>query len=144
MWTLFRRIGHDLRHLRNIDAYAVALVAFVFAALSVAGDALPGNPRWAVLLVGVGLLVFRMTLPDHYEGSADDVLKDRSSFEDKPFPARRREASELWVFAPSAINLLAPQNRDTIRTTILANPDGAVRVVVLHRAAETAGQFAAR
>ena len=31
MWTLFRRIGHDLRHLRNIDAYAAALLVFVFA-----------------------------------------------------------------------------------------------------------------
>jgi len=112
-----RRIGRDLRHLHNIDAYAVALIVFVFAALSVAGDILPANARWAVLLVGVGVLVFRVTLPDRYEGSADDVLKDRSAFEDKPLPARLREASELWVFAPSAINLLAPQNCDTIRTT---------------------------
>jgi hypothetical protein len=85
-----------------------------------------------------------MTLPDHPEGTADDVLKDRSAFEDKPFAARLREASELWVFAPSAINLLPPQNCDTIRTTILANPDGVVRVVVLDPAAETAVQLATR
>jgi hypothetical protein len=144
MGAVFRRIGRDLRQLRNIDAYAVTLIVFVFAVLSVAGDILPVNARWAVLLVGVGVLVFRVTLPDHYEGSADDVLKDRSSFEDKPVSARLREASELWVFAPSAINLLAPQNCDTIRTTILANPDGVVRVVVLDPAAETAVQFATR
>jgi hypothetical protein len=137
---VFRRIGRDLRQLRNIDAYAVALIVFVFAVLSVAGDILPANARWAVLLVGVWVLVFRVTLPDHYESAADDILKDRSSFEDKPFSARLREASELWVFAPSAINLLAPQNCDTIRTTILANPDGVVRVVVLDPAAEAAVQ----
>jgi hypothetical protein len=141
---LFRRIGRDLRQLRNIDAYAVALLAFVFAVLSVAGDILPVSARWAVLLVGVGVLVFRITLPDHYEGSADDVLKDRTAFEDKPVAARLREAQELWIFAPSAINLLAPQNCDTIRTTILADPDGVVRVVVLDPAAETAIQFATR
>lgn len=139
---VFRRIGLDLRQLRNIDAYAVALIVFVFAVLSLAGDILPANARWAVLLVGVGVLVFRVTLPDHYEGSADDVLKDRSAFEDKPFSARLRKASEVWVFAPTAINLLAPQNCDTIRTTVLANPDGVVRVVVLDPAAETAVQFA--
>jgi hypothetical protein len=81
-----RRIGRDLRHLHNIDAYAVALIVFVFAVLSVAGDILPANARWAVLLLGVGVLVFRVTLPDRYEGSADDVLKDRSAFEDKPCP----------------------------------------------------------
>lgn len=144
MKAAIRRIGHDLRHLRNIDAYAAALLVFVFAVLSVAGDILPSNARWAVLFVGLGVLVFRITLPDHLAGSADDVLKDRSAFEDKPFSARLRKASELWVFAPSAINLLAPQNCDTIRTTILANPDGVVRVAVLDPAAETAVQFATR
>src|SRR5579863_8905725 len=142
MREISRRIGRDLRQLRNIDAYAVALIVFVFAALSIAGDILSVNARWAVLLIGVGVLVFRMTLPEHYEGSTEDVLKDRSSFEDKPFSARLRKASELWVFAPSAINLLTPQNCDTIRTTLLANPDGVVRVVVLDPAAETAVQFA--
>jgi hypothetical protein len=40
-----RRIGRDLRHLHNIDAYAVALIVFVFAVLSVAGDILPANAR---------------------------------------------------------------------------------------------------
>jgi hypothetical protein len=144
MHEVFRRIGRDLRQLRNIDAYAVALIVFVFAVLSLAGDILPTNARWAVLLIGMGVLVFRVTLPDRYEGCADDVLKDRSAFEDKPFSARLREAGELWVFAPSAINLLAPQNCDTIRTTILANPDGVVRVVVLDQAAETAVQLATR
>jgi hypothetical protein len=139
-----RRIGRDLRHLHNIDAYAVALIVFVFAVLSVAGDILPANAPWAVLLVGVGVLVFRVTLPDRYEGSADDVLKDRSAFEDKPLPARLREASELWVSAPSAINLLAPQNCDTIRTTLLANPDGVVRVVILDPSAESAPLWTAR
>ena len=117
---------------------------FVFAVLSVAGDILSDNARWAVLFVDVGILVFRMTLPDHLEGTADDVLKDRSAFEDKPFAARLREASELWVFAPSAINLLPPQNCDTIRTTILAKPDGVVRIVVMDPAAETAVQLATR
>jgi hypothetical protein len=144
MSYVYRRIGRDLRQLRNIDAYAVALMVFVFAVLSVTGDILPVNARWAVLLVGVGVLVFRVTLPDHHEGSADDVLKDRFSFEGQPFSARLRNGRELWVFAPSAINLLAPQNCDTIRTTILANPDGVMRVVVLDPAAESAVQFTSR
>ena len=126
MRIVLRRIGRDLRQLRNIDAYATAFLIFIFAVLSVTGDILPDNIRWAVLLAGVGVLIFRMTIPDHYEGSPDDVLKDRSAFEDKPFPARLRTASELWVFAPSAINVLTPENCGTIRTGILANPDGVV------------------
>lgn len=138
---VLRRIGRDLWHLRNIDAYATAFLIFIFAVLSVTGDILPDNIRWAVLLAAVGVLIFRMTIPDHYEGSPDDVLKDRSAFEDKPFPARLREASELWVFAPSAINVLTPENCGTIRTALLANPDGVVRVVVLDPAAESAVQL---
>jgi hypothetical protein len=98
----------------------------------------------SIFALGVGVLVFRVTLPDHYAGSVDDVLKDRFSFEGKPFSARLRDARELWIFAPSAINLLAPQNCDTIRNTILANPDGVVRIVVLDPAAEMAVQFATR
>jgi hypothetical protein len=111
MPEVFRRIGRDLRQLRNIDAYAIAVLVFVFAVLSMAGDILPDNARWAVLLIGVGVLVFRVTLPDNYEGSADDVLKDRTAFEDRPLSARLREASGLWVFAPSAINLLPTELR---------------------------------
>jgi hypothetical protein len=140
----FRRIAHDVRHLRNIDAYAVALVAFVFAALSVAGDALPANPRWAVLLVGIALLVFRMTLPERYDGSADKLLLDRSAFEATPFPARLRSARELWVFAPTGINLLSPQTCDIIRTTLLDSPEGVVRVAVLDPDALTSVEYATR
>jgi hypothetical protein len=144
MREMIRRIGHDLWHLRNVDAYAVALAAVVFAVLSVASDILTDNARWAVLLVGIGVLLFRITMPEHFNGYVDDVLKDRSAFEDKPFPARLRGASELWVFAPSAINLLAPQNCDSIRTAILANPDGVVRVVILDPAEQTAVRLATR
>jgi hypothetical protein len=142
MRQLIRRIGHDIRHMHNIDLYAFALAAFVLAALAVAGDALSGNPRWAVLLAGMGLLVFRMTLPERSFGSPDDVLHDRSAFEDRPFPARLRQARELWVFAPSAINLLSPQTCDTIRSTVLDHPDGIVRVVILDPAADSAVRFA--
>lgn len=144
MAELFRRIGRDLWRLQNIDAYAVALLAFVFAILSVVGDVLPVNVRWTVLFAGMGVLVFRLTFPDRSGGYADDLLKDRSAYDNMPFTVRLREASEVWIFAPSAINLLAPQNVDTIRNTVLANPDGQARVVVLDPDAETAVAFATR
>lgn len=144
MRDTIRRIGRDLRQFNNIDAYAGTLVVFAFAVLSVVGDILPDNARWAVLLAGLGILVFRVTLPGTCEGSPDDVLKDRTTFDDKPFSARLRDAYEVWVFAPTAINLLAPQNCDTIRTKILAKPDGVLRVVVLDPEQEAAVQLATR
>jgi hypothetical protein len=139
-----RRFGRDVKERRNLDAYVVAGVAFVFALLSVVGDSLSNGPRWAVLLAGVGLLVYRITIPEGSGGTVDDVLNDRSAFEDKPFPARLRAAREVWVFAPSAVNLLAPHHCDTIRTTVLANPVGAVRVVVLNPREEYAVRLAIR
>lgn len=126
MMRFSHRIGHDLRHLRNIDVYAVSLAAFVFAVLSVTSDILTSNARWAVLLVGVSVLVFRVTLPERSGATADDVLKDRSAFEDKPFSTRLRQARELWVFLRSAINLLGPDLRchaflDSLLCTALSN-----------------------
>jgi hypothetical protein len=138
-----RRIGQDLRHRRNIDAYVVAAFALLFAVLSVVGDSVPDGPRWAALLAGVGLLVYRVTVPER-TGGADDVLNDRSAFEDVPLRARFRTAKEVWIFAPSAVNLLAPHNCDALRTTVLNVPDGCVRVVVLDPANETAVQLAGR
>jgi hypothetical protein len=144
MAEFIRRIGQDIRRQRNLDAYAVAALAFAVAVLSVVADSLAAHFRWAVLLVGISVLVFRITLPDRLPGDAGDVLKDRSAFDDKPFPARLRSASELWVFAPSGINVLAPQHGDTIRTTLLDKPDGVVRIVVLDPAEEGAVRLATR
>ena len=140
----FRRIGQDVKQRRNLDAYAVAAAALAFAVLSVIGDSVPDGLRWAALLAGVGLLVFRITVPDRAMGGADDVLNDRSSFEDNPLPARLREAREVWIFAPSAVNLLAPHHCDTLRSAVLNDPDGVVRLVVLDPAEETAVQLAIR
>ncbi len=63
MGELIRRIGHDMRHQRNLDAYAASVLVFAVAVLSVVADSLTAHFRWAVLLVGVGVLVFRITLP---------------------------------------------------------------------------------
>lgn len=67
----FRRIGRDLKRRKHLDAYAVATIAFVFAAMTVVGDAVPEQLRWAALLAGVGLLVYRITLPEANAGAAD-------------------------------------------------------------------------
>lgn len=77
MRELIRRIGRDLRQLRNIDAYAVALLAFVLAVLSVAGDILPGNSRWAVLFAGLGLA--RALAAQEIAGPIDE-LADQPEF----------------------------------------------------------------
>jgi hypothetical protein len=144
MYKVIRRIGHDIMRRRNLDAYAVAAIAFVFAMLALVGDILPERSSLAVLLAGVGLLVYRITLPDRQAGVADDLLNDRTSFEDQPFPGRLRTAHELWVFAPAGVNLFSPHHCDTLRTTLMNDPNGVVRAVVMDLAEEAAVQLAMR
>lgn len=129
MRDLLRRIGHDLANRRNVEAYAVAGLTFLFAVLSTVGDVLPEDVRWAALFAGVGLLVYRLTLPGEAAGA--QPLLDRVSFDDVPFISRLDRAREVWVFAPSAVNLLNPRTCHALRATVLAKPDGIVRVVLL-------------
>lgn len=138
-----RRIGRDLKRRRHVDAYIVAGAALVLAALSVAGDVAPEDLRWGVLFAALGLLVYEITVPDRV-GSYDDLLNDRSAFDDTNFVARFKGASRVWVFAPSAANLLSVSTVDDLRRNVLAKPDGLVRIAVLDPSATTAVQLASR
>jgi hypothetical protein len=70
------RILRDVRNRRQLEAYAVAIVAMVLAVLSIVEAAVPENLKWAALLVGVGLLVYQITLPPAGRGRASQVLAD--------------------------------------------------------------------
>ena len=128
----WRRIGRDLRDRRYIDAYSVALVAFALAVISLVGDLVPDQLRWAVVLAAVGLLVLRITIPEASEASLDELLKDRFAFDAHPLADRLNDAKEIWIFAPSAVNLLSAHNCELLRAGPLGRPGGIVRVVVLN------------
>jgi len=130
MRRTIRRIGHDLKSRRHVEAYVVAALALFFAVVSLAGDIAPDGARWAVLLGGVGILVYRVTLPEG-SSAADDLLHDRTTFESVPFASRLEGAREVWIFAPSAVNLLSPQHCDALRSKVLCHSTGVLRIVVL-------------
>lgn len=138
------RIGRDIGARRNVDAYVTSAAALVMAVLSLLGDLVPVNLRWAVLLAAAGLLVYRITVPAVAPGSADTVLADRGSFDTTPLAWRLRGASEVWIAAPSAISLLSPGNCDLIRQEVLAHATGRLRVMVLDPHGTTAMETAAR
>jgi hypothetical protein len=143
MRDALRRIGRDLTSRHNVEAYAVAGLAFVFAVLSVVGDVLPEGLRWAALFAGVGLLVYRLTLPSE-SNSVEDQLLDRASFDERPFAALVDRAREVWIFAPSAVNVLNPRTCEALRSKVLARSDGVVRVVVLDPDQHEAVRLAAK
>lgn len=138
-----RRIGRDLKRRRHVDAYMVAAAALMLAVLSLVGDVVPEDLRWGVLFAALGLLVYEITVPDR-AGSYDDLLNDRSAFDDTNFVSRLRGASRVWVFAPSAANLLSFGTVDDLRRNVLAKSDGLVRIAVLNPAATTAVELASR
>lgn len=139
-----QRIGRDLQRRRHIDAYVVAGMAFMFAVLSLVGDMVPGELRWAVLFAGVGLLVYRITVPDSTDGHLGRVLGDRTAFDRTPLAERLKTAREVWVYAPAAVNVLSPYHCDLLRRGMLARRDGVLRVVVLDPTAEAAVRLAVR
>lgn len=149
MLKAVRRIIGDLRERRHIESYVVAAAAFVIAVLSVFDDLVPDgevkeNLRWSVVLAGVGILVFGMTLPGpDAPTSLDAHLHDRSRFDEEPLSKRLSTAREVCIYAPSAVNILST-HYDLLRRTILARPDGSLRVVVLDPRNEDAVRHAER
>ncbi|MGH3693656.1 MAG: hypothetical protein ACRDRX_06620 [Pseudonocardiaceae bacterium] len=137
-----RRIGRDIKNRRHVEAYVVVAAAVVFAVLSLAGDIVPDDIRWSLLFAGLGLLVYTTTVPDRVVPSLETFLGDRSAFEEKPLHTRLRGATEVWMFAPSGVNFLAPQYCDLLRKHVLARVDGIVRVVVLDGVREAAVNLA--
>lgn len=140
----WRRIVDDLKNRRHIDAYSVAAVSFLLAVLSLVPDLVPDPVRWAALLAGLGLLVWRITLPDEVATTLDGYLGDRFAFDAKPLSDRLKNAREVWIFAPSGVNILSAHNSELLRKTVLDRPDGILRVVVLDISNEDAVRLAIR
>jgi hypothetical protein len=137
------RIGSDLRMQRHVDAYAVAAIAVVLAVLSLVGDVVSEDVRWATALAALDLLVYRETGPAEVS-NLDAFLHSRVIFDDTTFGSRLRTAKVVWVFGPSAVNLLTAATADDLRRTVLAQPDGIVRVAVLDPLATAAVELAAQ
>lgn len=125
--TTARRILSDLRHLRNIDAYVVTVVALLLAVLGVLDDAVSQDLKLAVILAALGLLVFNLTVPDRVAADLDEVLRDRSEF--GAFAEVIDGARTLWLFAPSAVNVLTTSSVD-IKHHILDKPGGEFRLIL--------------
>jgi hypothetical protein len=141
MQARWQQIIQDVRNRRFIDAYSAAFVAFVLAVLSLIGDIIPDQVRWAAVLAGVGFLVLRVTLPES-GATIDTALMDRFALDDHPLPDRLRNAKEIWIFAPTGVNLLSAHNCELLRKEILNRPGGVVRVVVLDSTQEAAIRIA--
>jgi Flp pilus assembly pilin Flp len=121
-----RRFLDDLRGARHIEAYAIAGLAFAITILSVVSD-LSQQVANAVILACLGFLVFSTAgqRAGGQEATVTSLLRDRDSF--GTFDQVLDGAAELWMYAPSAINVLQRNAGDLRRW---AEAGGRARVVV--------------
>jgi hypothetical protein len=138
-----RRIGGNIRRRQFIEAYAVVAVSAVVAVLSLVGDLVGDDLRWAVVLGALGLMTYQITLPER-PGDVDDVLHSRAAFDDTTLISRLRSATEVWLYGPSLVNLLTADTAGHLRQTVLARPDGRVRAMVLDPDQPAAVELASR
>lgn len=144
MRATLRRIGTDIRRLRHIDAYVVSAIAICLAILSVIGELVSEQVRWAAVFAGLSLLVYRTTLPEEVRISDGALLGERRDLDTPEVHERIRTARTLWMYAPSAVNFLSQERCDALRSGILARADGTVRIVVLDPDATGALELAGR
>ncbi|MEV0587504.1 hypothetical protein [Nonomuraea sp. NPDC050310] len=116
---------------RNLEAYALAAAAFVCAVVTAVDDVLSENLRWAVVLGGIALLVYRLTLPP--ERLDRDAVRpaDRLSFEGEPLSQLFGKAKDVRIYAPTGVNLLSAQNCQMLWNGLLAKRGGSLQVIVL-------------
>jgi hypothetical protein len=125
-----RQFLADIRHRRNIDLYATALVALVFVILLLVGADLSDDLRWSVVFAALAVLVLRNASAT-IRPALDEVLLDRTAYAKDPISSHLAEAGEVWIFAPTGVNFLTAERCEILRKGPLARRDGVVRIVVL-------------
>lgn len=134
-----RRVGSDILAGKNLEAYVIAAVALVLAIFGILDNALSDDLKLAAILAALSLLVFKTTTPEQQATDLDSILLDRQSF--GPFRDFIRGGRTLWIYAPSAVNVLrnAPEIKQEILDkgghlrVLLQDPDGTAGLDILHR-----------
>jgi len=124
-----RRVAEDVRRQRHLEWYAMSAASMAFAALSAFGDALPVDLRWSLCIAGIGMLLYRTTVPAA-AGPAGTAPADRGRFVQEPVAPLLESAHEVWMYAPSGKNFLSSEHC-ALLARVLRRPEGVVRCVVL-------------
>lgn len=130
MPEFLKRLRGDLLARRNLDIYVVSTLALILAVLSLFPDLVSQQAQNAIILAALALLVINLSVERSNGGSLDSFLNDRSDLKKIAFSERIRGARRLLIYAPSAANLLSGDNLEAIRTGILNNPRGELRVII--------------
>lgn len=97
------RVGTDILNGRNLEVYAITIVAVVVAVVGLLDNVISIETQLAVLLAGMAVLVLKSINTDKQEVNLDEVLRDRQSF--GRFADFIRGGRELWVYGPSSVTI---------------------------------------
>src|SRR3954471_14411148 len=103
-----RRINEDFKARRNLDVYVVSAVAAILVILTALPIDVPDKLISAVTLAALCLLVLNISSNGPQAVALDDYLNDRAAF--GPLSERVKGARKLWIYAPSAANILRSDN----------------------------------
>jgi hypothetical protein len=123
----WKRVIADFRARRNLDVYILSGFTAFLIFVSLIGE-VPESLKSIALFGSLSLLVLNIATPRTSAGNLDDYLNDRSKL--GSFSDRIRGTRKLWIYAPSAANILRTENAEAIRKEILAYPDGEFRVII--------------
>lgn len=111
---LLRRLAEDLREARHLEAYAISTLAAALTIFTIVGS--PSAQLFnAVTLACLAFLVFSTTRQRAagQAGGIAEVLRDRDSY--ATFEQLLDGATELWLYAPSGVNVLRRHGGDIKR-----------------------------
>jgi hypothetical protein len=111
----FRRVLHDVRERRHLEAYALFLVTVTLTVVGLVGD-LPDRVVQPVILAALAFLIFWTTaVRERASGAAslDTVLLDREAY--GSFAELLEGATEVWMYAPTGVNVLLRHTADIRR-----------------------------
>jgi len=128
IFKTFRRIFADIGQLKNLDNYLVTGLAILFAVLGLVGDSISDDLKMSIILAALGILVFSLTKPEQEVKTLDTFLNDRTALPKLSDSLQTTE--ELWIYAPSAANILRGDSLGIIKQNILDNPKGHLRVLL--------------
>jgi hypothetical protein len=122
----FDWLADDLRGDRNIEAYAIVVLAVALTVFNIVGSPSPRLSN-AVTLACLAYLVYSSVgqRARTQDTTLADVLRDRDSY--GTFDQLLDDASELWMYAPSGVNVLRRHAGDLRRWTAAG---GRARIVV--------------
>ncbi len=125
-----RRVADDLRERRHLEAYSLFLLTLALTIVSVVGE-LPAQLVNAAVLAGLAFLILWTTSARAGEGTAsvslDTVLRNRDSY--GSFSDLLADATELWMYAPTGLNVFLRHSADIRRW--MERRGTSARVVVL-------------